>query len=103
MALVSMNVKDDANDAPGGATADSDYDRSPTIYLSDAQVKALGIQGVKAGTVLRIEASAKVDSVSHRDDGDSDDPDVTVSLTLTHMAADAPESATPKATLLYGG
>ena len=101
MALVSMNVKDDAGDDAPMTQSSSDYDPSPTLYLSDAQVKALGIEGVKAGSVLKISASAKVDRVNHTDDGDSDDPDVTVSMTLTHMSADAADD-TDHAGKLYG-
>lgn len=81
MALIDMNIRDD--DSVGSL---GDYNESPCIYLTDEQCKALGITSPPAaGTAMMITARAVAQSVTQSVDGDKDDPDIRMSLQLTHM------------------
>lgn len=83
MALVSMNVVDDDNDSTTGP--ESAYDPSPCVYLTSAQVAALGITvSPGAGTTVKITAIAVVQSVTEYVDGDAD-KDISLSLKITDM------------------
>jgi hypothetical protein len=98
MALVSMNVKSD-DYAPS-----SDYDASPCLYLSDEQCKALGITvPPAAGTRVAIQGVAMVQSATQSIDGDDDDPDVRLTLQVTHLAVEGVAEAKNAGTMLYGG
>lgn len=82
MAMTDMNVMDD-DDGPMMSGGDS----CPCIYLTDAQVKALGITTPPAaGSMMTITAMAVAQSVTQSVDGDPDDPDICMSLKLTHMS-----------------
>ena len=92
MALIDMNIKsDDSVPSPSDAV---DYDRSPTIYLSDEQCKALGIGSPKAGTSVMVSARAVVRSVStHADESSKGESETSVTLQLTHMEISAAPSS----------
>ena len=91
MALIDMNVRSDDY----ASVAPSDYNESPCVYLTDAQCKALGITSPpRAGTVVMISAMAEVQSVTESVDDDDDDPDVRMTLCLTHMELQAPNAST---------
>lgn len=101
MALVDMNIKDD--DSPSYAGPDSEYCQAPHIYLSAAQVKALGItEPPRAGTKLTLRAVACVDSTTESIDGDADDPDVRLTLCLEYVELGALQAPTDAGTGLYG-
>ena len=81
MSLTDMNVRDDDSVSPVG-----DYNECPCIYLTDAQCKALGITTQPpAGTAMMLTARAVAQSVTASVDGDADDPDVRMTLQLTHI------------------
>lgn len=95
MALVSMNVKGDADEAmPEG------FDCCPCIYLNDDQVEALGIKGMPApGVVFTLQCRAVVTRVTaEAEEADEvakegNAPDVSLSLKITDMAATRSEAA----------
>jgi len=90
MAMVSMNIQDDDD---MGRTCD--YDPSPTIYLSDAQCKALGIgTAPPAGMAMTLTAKAIAQSVTQSTDGGKDDPDICMTLKLTYIEIGAAQSST---------
>ena len=103
MALVSMNVKGDGEDLAQPA---GEYDPSPTIYLNDDQVEALGIKGMpEPGTVFTLQCRAVVTRMSAEGEepeevaSEGNAPDVSLTLKITDMAASRAGAA---ATLLYG-
>lgn len=56
--MANMNIKGDEPQMP-------EYDPSPTIYLNDDQVEALGISGIpQPGTTLALTVKAVVLSVT---------------------------------------
>lgn len=82
MALTSMNVQDD--DSADGP--ESTYDPSPCIYLTSAQVEALGITvSPGAGTTVKITALAVVQSVTEYALDADGDKDISLSLKITDM------------------
>jgi hypothetical protein len=98
MALVSMNVKSD------DYASSSDYDTSPCLYLSDEQCKALGITTPPAaGTRVAIQGVAMVQSATQSIDGDDDDPDVRLTLQVTHLAVGQASDGKSAESTLYGG
>lgn len=87
-----MNVKDDDD---GGCCdcSPSDYDPSPCIYLTDAQVAALGITtSPGAGTKLKITALAIVQSVTESA-YEGDEKEISLSLKITDMEFGAVSSS----------
>jgi hypothetical protein len=84
MGLVSMNVKDD-DDGGCCACSPSDYDPSPCVYLTGAQVAALGLTASPgAGTTVKITAVAIVQSVTESA-YDGDEKEISLSLKITDM------------------
>ncbi len=102
MALVDLNVHDadDCCNAPGGHT----ISQAPCIYLTAAQVKALGItEPPRAGTKLMLQGQCIVESVTELIDGDMDDPDVRMTLVLEHAELTSTGTSDAAASLgLYG-
>ncbi len=97
-----MNVKskDDGGIVSCHDSAE-DYDHSPTVYLSDAQVSALGLKSLpKPGTVFALEARAVVSSVSASDYKGDGSSNANLSFRLTAMAIEAEKP--DNATMLYG-
>lgn len=102
--MPNMNIKSDDSDCcrPG------DYDRSPTIWLSEEQCEALGITAAPpAGTAytLKVRAVAttvttSVESSDEANEGSAPDVRLTLQLTDIEIVHGAGPSA---ATVLYGG
>jgi hypothetical protein len=104
MSLVNMKVTDD-NNYPEASP--NPYGYGLSINLSDDQCEALGIKTpLAAGSVVSVQAIAVVVSATQSVDvdGDSDGPDVRMSLQITDMeikGAGQPTQA-ETASLLYG-
>jgi len=95
MGLVSMNVSDDDSSAVSGP--ESAYDPSPCLYLSTAQVEALGITvSPGAGTRVRITAIAVVQSVTEYAKDADGDKDISLSLKVTDMELGATSASAAK-------
>lgn len=95
MALVSMNVTDD--DASSVSGPESAYDPSPCVYLSSAQVEALGITvSPGAGTTVKITAIAVVQSVTEYAQDADGDKDISLSLKITDMELGATSTSASK-------
>jgi hypothetical protein len=104
--MASMNIKsDDGSDTL--VAASGDYDRSPTIYLNDDQVEALGIKNPVAGTLYVLKVIAKASSVTTRQEESSEvasegnKTDVTLTLTLTDITVES--GGKSMAERMYGG
>lgn len=99
MPMVDMNVYGDESTYP----APHEPSAAPCVYLNEAQCKALGItQPLRAGTTIMVHAQAMVESVTESTDGDEDDPDVRMTLCLTHMELHSAEAPKDPASGLYG-
>jgi hypothetical protein len=76
---------------------------SPTVYLSDEQVQALGITGARVGEKFMLHAEACVVSVSsHEKEADDGEGETNVSVTLRLDAAEVVRAAKAASTALYG-
>ena len=104
MAMTSLNV---APDYPQGETA-ANY--CPMLYLSEEQCEALGVSGsIDAGTVIGMTIRAVVTrsttSIDDPSEGETDDKDVSLCLSITDAEITAPPKATSSADAaktLYG-
>ena len=97
MAMKSLDVQTDYSQM-----ADTDYCACPTIYLTEAQCAALGIQGsIDAGTVIGFNARAVVVRSTSSVADEDDDPQYCVSLQITDAEIVAPPSGSD-ASKLYG-
>lgn len=102
--MANMNIKsDDAICCPS-----SDYDNSPTIYLTDDQCEALGITTAPApGTVymLKVRAVAtRVTAEAEETDevkAEGDGPDISLTLKLTDIEI-SQGGGKDTASMLYG-
>lgn len=100
MTLVNLNIADD--DSPQTYDADR-YCQAPHIYLTAAQVKALGItEPPRAGTHLALRALVCVESATESIDGDADDPDVRLTLCVEYAELGAAEEPRDPGAALYG-
>ncbi len=70
------------------------------LWLDDKAMEALGVGPLAPGTVLKISASAKVVSVSARDDNASGKPEGSMSVQITDMDL-APAEKAVDAKALY--
>lgn len=103
MKLVSLkNVSDDSDYA---SMPREQYGYGLRIYLDDDQCEALGItKALRAGTQVKIQATAIVCSSTEsvEDDGDDAGPDVSLSLQITDMGLEAGTVLRNAAEVLYG-
>lgn len=101
MALVDLNIADDDDST---TVADGDrYCQAPHIYLTAAQVKALGItEPPRAGTRLSLRAVVCVESSTESLDGDEDDPDIRLTLCMEYAELGSAEAPKDASTELYG-
>lgn len=96
--MISMDVKSSDSISPVG------YDDCPRIYLSDEQVKTLGITGVPMpGTGVKLVCLAVVDSVRAENEPEEKDgkPAVYLTLKITDMEATQPTKPADLAAGLY--
>lgn len=107
MALTSLNVAPDYSDM-----GEQPMSYCPTIYLSEEQCEALGINGaIDAGTVIGMNVRCLVKrsttSVDSEEDGEAEEgPDVSLCLEITDAEITAAPEATSNKTAakaLYGG
>jgi hypothetical protein len=99
MAMTSMATGDD------GPTTASKYGYGLCITLNGEQCEALGIKGpIKPGTTLGLQAIAMVTSATERLEGDDDDgeTDVMLSLQITDLDINTGSTNGQTATLFYG-
>jgi len=103
--MVNMNIKSDGNDC---CAPSSDYDNSPTIYLTDEQCEALGITTApQPGTVymLKVRAvatrvTAEVEEASEaKTEGGAPDISLTLRLSDIEIVTGGGKDA---ASMLYG-
>ena len=100
MALVNLDVADDDS---GPMSSDNGISQAPCIYLTAAQVKALGItEPPRAGTRLNLQGQCIVESATESIDGDMDDPDVRLTLVLEYAQLDAAGGSSDPGKALYG-
>lgn len=100
MALVNLDIADDDSGpvSPGDAIS-----QAPCIYLTAAQVKALGItEPPRAGTRLSLQGQCIVESATESIDGDMDDPDVRLTLVLEYAELGAAQGQSDPGKALYG-
>lgn len=102
MALVDMKVAEQDN-APVDISQNS-YGYGLCISLTDDQVEALGLEKnyPAAGSVVSINAIAKVVQVRLDAEEGDDDKDIDVSLQLQITAMEVTPSQTNSAEVLYG-
>ena len=104
--MANMNIKSDDDPTPGGLAAD--YDASPTIYLNDDQVEALGLKNPVAGTVYNLKVVAKATRVTTSQEepdevaAEGNAPDVSLTLMLTDIEVVSGDSGKSIADSLYG-
>lgn len=99
MAMVDLNIADD--DTP---SYEGQITQAPCLYLTAAQAKALGItEPPRAGVIMSMTAQVMVERVSESIDGDMDDPDITLTLCVTHAELGAPAASREAASAIYGG
>jgi hypothetical protein len=81
------------------------YDACPTIYLNEAQVKALGIAGMpEPGTAMTMEARVIVQRMEASATGEQGAaPQVCLSLKIEDMGLAPHVSEQDQASMLYGG
>ena len=86
--MANMNIKSDSSDC----CVSSDYDNSPTIYLTDDQCEALGITTAPApGTVYMLKVRAVATRVTaEAEEADEtktegNTPDISLTLKLTDI------------------
>ncbi len=102
MALVNLDVADD-DSGSGAYPGDSAVSQAPCIYLTAAQVKALGItEPPRAGTRMSIQGQCIVESATESIDGDMDDPDVRLSLILEYAELGSADAQRDPGKALYG-
>lgn len=103
--MVNMNIK--SNDS--GCCGSSDYNASPTVWLSEEQCAALGITTAPAaGTAYMLKVRAVATTVtteveSNSEGGEGGAPDIRLTLQLTDMEIVAGAGEPSIATVLYGG
>lgn len=98
MALVDLNIADD--DSMGEPNSIS---QAPCLYLTAAQAAALGITTPpRAGTAMNMAAQVMVERVSESIDGDMDDPDISLTLIVTHAELGAVSAERDAGTAVYG-
>lgn len=100
--MANMNIKSDRSDC----CVPSDYDNSPTIYLTDAQCEALGITTAPApGTVYMLKVCAVATRVTAEecDEGKTEGnaPDISLTLKLTDIEI-GQGGGKDAASMLYG-
>ena len=102
--MANMNIKSD-DDTPG---LSADYDASPTIYLNDDQVEALGLKNPVAGTVYNLKVVAKATRVTTSQEepdevaAEGNAPDVSLTLSLTDIEVVSGDTGKSIADSLYG-
>ena len=102
MALVNLDVADD-DSGSGAYPSDHAVSQAPCIYLTAAQVKALGItEPPRAGTRMSIQGQCIVESATESIDGDMDDPDVRLSLILEYAELGSADAQRDPGQALYG-
>lgn len=100
MALVNLDIADDDE---GQYPSGNGISQAPCIYLTAAQVKALGItEPPRAGARLSLQGQCIVESATESIDGDMDDPDVCLRLVLEYAQLGAPEGQSDPGKALYG-
>ncbi len=100
MALVDLNIADD--DAMSYAEPHA-VSQAPCIYLTAAQVKALGITTPpRAGTKMALRGSVFVEKTVESIDGDMDDPDIALTLCLEYAELGQTEVSSEAGDVLYG-
>lgn len=103
--MVNMNIKSDDRDC---CVASGDYDRSPTIYLTDDQCEALGITTApQPGTVYMLKVRAVATRVTaeaeETDEAktEGNTPDISLTLLLTDIEI-VTGGGKDTASMLYG-
>ncbi len=103
--MVNMNIKSDGGDT---CCPSSDYNSSPTVWLSDEQCEALGITTAPApGTVYMLRVRAVATSVTAEVESNSEAaaeggaPDIRLTLQLTDMEI-VTGGGKDAASMLYG-
>lgn len=100
MSLVNLDIADD--DSGPYPTSDA-VSQAPCIYLTAAQVKALGItEPPRAGARLSLQGQCIVESATESIDGDMDDPDVRLTLVLEYAEVGAADAQRDPGKALYG-
>jgi len=100
--MISLKKKvEEGGEVDSMVSSDSPYGYGTCIQLSDEQVKALNLQGVKIGQKIRVVAFGIVESLRAEIDESSEAGNVYASIQLTDM--EATPASTDAAKTLYPG
>lgn len=98
--MASMKLKERDRATPVNPSTDSEYGYGTALNLEQEQIDALGIAGLKPGTVVQVTGTGMVKSVGMSEDMKSKSGHMCIQI--TDMEASAEKATMSPADALYG-